>query len=425
MGSFTLGNRRTVLTFGDRRLVSTLGNRRLVARAGLALLLANVRYWTSVAPIVRRELRRWELHAQAIDDPELRALALEKLRGESFHAEAAAMLATLAPRCYRDDVVQAIVALELLFDYLDGLTERPSVDPLGDGERLFEAYTDALNVGSESDGYREDPRLQDGGYLQALSDAVTVALDRLPAAGAIAQVARASTARSAQAQIRMHAAPQLGTAQVEQWANGEAEGTGLEWRQLLAGAASSVLAVHALIAAAADPRTTPEDAVEIEAAYLSTCTVLTLLDGLVDHDQDTRAGTEDGDDDGIPPTPGGIGSLGYISWYEDPGELSQALIDAAKRAAIQAGALPNGPHHAMTLVGVVAYYTSNPGARGELAAPIAKRLQVALRPLIFPTLALMRTWRLAKRVRAGNRRAPRSGGLASSIGETHETGRVQ
>ena len=38
----------------------------------------------------------------------------------------------------------------------------------------------------------------------------------------------------------------------------------------------------------------------------------------------------------------------------------------------------------MMLVGVVAYYTSDPGARSELAAPIVERLQAELAPLIFP-----------------------------------------
>lgn len=431
---------------------TSLGDRRLVARAGLALLLANVRYWSTVAPIVRGELRRWERHARAIEDPELRALALAKLRGEGFHAEAAAMLATLTPRAHRRDAVEAIVALELLFDYLDGLTERPSADPLSDGERLFGALTDALSVGSANNrnkpalsGHlptqRDDLRSADGGYLEELSSTVSSALGRLPATGAITQVARRTAVRSGQAQTRMHATAELGTEQVEEWARHEAKGTGLQWRELLAGAASSVLVLHALIAAAADPGTTPEEAGEIESAYLSTCVLLTLLDGLVDHEEDTQVGNgspaggeggpagEIGDGhDGIPPTTGGIlslASLGYLSFYEDRDELAQTLSAATQRAAAQMRALPNGPHHAMTLVGVVAHYTSDPGARGELAAPIVERLQRQLTPLASPTLALMRGWRLAKRVRAGNRRAPRSGGLASFLDKSRGSGGMQ
>ena len=399
-----------------------LGNRRFVARAGLALLQANVRYWTSVAPIVRGELRRWERRAKAIEDPELRTLALEKLSGEHFHAEAAAMLATLAPWCYRSDVVEAIVAIEVMYDYLDGLSERPSDDPLGDAQRLFDAYTGALAVGSESNSgalnsnydesrRRDEPRQADGGYLEELSGTVSAALARLPAAGAITAVAQASAARSAQAQIRMHAIPQLGTGQLKDWAKGEAEGTGLPWRELLAGAGASVLAVHALIAAAANPGTTLKEAAQIESAYLSTCVVVTLLDGIIDHDRDTCAGGKDG--------------LSYIDFYEDREELSQALTDAARQAARQTRALRNGPHHAMTLAGVVAYYASAPEARSDLARPVVERLQEQLAPLIYPTLAIMRAWRLAKRVRAGNRRAAPSRGLASSLGKSQGIGEVQ
>ncbi len=397
-----------------------------MVRAGLALVLANVRYWSTVAPVVRTQLRRWELRAQAIEDPELRALALGKLREEGFHAEAAAMLATLAPRAHRRDATEAIVALELLFDYLDGLTERPCADPLREGARLFAAYTDAFaldpvpgngDAGRASEPGEDDEQqpqsARDGGYLQALSGAVRLALARLPAAGAIAQVAQASAARGAQAQTRMHAASTLGTAQVQEWARDETDGTGLAWRELLAGAASSVLAAHALIAAAADPRTTPEEAVEIESAYLSTCVLLTLLDGLVDHEQDMRAGELRRRE------------LGYIGFYEDREELPRVLAGAAERAGKQARALRGGPHHAMTLVGAVAYYTSAPGAREEPARSITLRLQRQLAPLIHPTLWVMRAWRLAKRARADNRRSTRGEGVASSMGRPRMRERAQ
>jgi tetraprenyl-beta-curcumene synthase len=394
--------------------VSALGDRRFVARAGLALGVANLRYWSTVAPIVRRELRRWEQRALTIEDPALRALALEKLRGEGFHAEAAAMLATLAPRSHRRDVVEAIVALELLFDYLDGLTERPSGDPLGDGELLFKAFSDAVVVPGAGAGKKlELPPRSDDGYLELLSRTVSCALARLPAASAISEVAQRIASRGGQAQTRMHAASRLGTAQVEAWARREAEGTGLEWRELLAGAASSVLVLHALIAAASDSRTTGAEAEEIASAYLYMCVPLTLLDGLVDHEEDTRAEGDTSDAGGLGSAGHEADGLGYIDLFPDRDELSQVLADAIRRAALRARALRNGPHHAITLVGVVAYYASAPGARGEPAAPIVARLQAQLKPLISPTLALMRGWRLAKRMRARNRRAPRSGELAS------------
>jgi tetraprenyl-beta-curcumene synthase len=343
-------------------------------------MVANARYWTTVAPIVRGELRRWLERASEIEDPEVRSLALVKLDGERFNAEAGAMLATFAPRANRRDAVEAIVALQVLFDLLDGMTERPMRDPLGDGERLFAAFTGALSPHprrvSQSSG--------DGGYLQELSDAASSALARLPACGSVIEVAAASAQRAAQAQIRMHAAQRLGIGQLQSWAHEQAHGTGLQWRELLAGAASSVLSVHALIAAAADARTTPARAVQIEHTYLSICVLLTLLDGVVDQERDERTG-----------------ELGYVALYDDRALLAQALGQATRRAAAQARELSDGAHHLMMLAGVIAYYTSTEGARGELARPLVAQLHRDLAPLIAPTLMFMRMWRLAKRSRVG------------------------
>jgi hypothetical protein len=356
----------------------TPSDRRLLTRTSLALLLANVRYWTSVAPVVRTELRRWRTCAEAIEDAELRSLAFSKLRQESFHADAAAMLATPAPRAHRRSVVEAIVALELLFDYLDGLTERPSSDPLGDGERLFGTLLAA--VAPTVPGWREPSAAN--GYPEMLSQAVALALARLPAAAAIAGPAARTASRSAQAQIRIHAVPQIGTAQLEEWATLEPRTSELGWRELAAGAGSSVLVLHALIAAAANPRTTVEQAMQIERAYLSTCVMLTLLDGLVDYEQDLDRGGSQGP--------------GYIGLYEDREQLTELLCRSARRALLQARALSNGAHHVMLLTGVVAYYSTAPGAGSESAKPVVARLKRELAPLISPTLALMRTWRSVK-----------------------------
>lgn len=372
--------------------MSAFGDRRLLARAGVALVLANIRFWGTVAPLVGAQLKRWEQRAQAIDDPTLRALALAKLHEERFNAEVAATLATLAPREHRKAVTEAIVAYEVMYDYLDGLTEQPTTDPLRHGRESYRAFTDAITPGREPTGdYYSSRPADDGGYLDALVNVVRRTLAKLPSTAAISRAASDAAVRCSEAQVRAHAVPTLGTAQLEQWAASEARGTPLGWQEFLAGAASSVLAVHALIAAAADKRTTLEDAAEIDATYLSICALSTMLDSLIDHQRDVQAHQS-----------------GYVRYYESHDLLAQDLAGAARRAVEHAHALRNGAHHVMTLVGVAAYYISAPSAGSAFAQPVTRNVRGQLEPLITPTLALMRSWRAAKRARAAitHRAAP-------------------
>jgi tetraprenyl-beta-curcumene synthase len=368
------------------------------ARAIAALALAHARYWMCVSRQVHRQMRHWEARAQAIADPELRALALEKLHAEGLNAEAAAMAATIAPRAGRRHAVRAIVALELLYDYLDGLSERPHADPLGEGERLYAAFLDALDhragpstgrraaIDSRAPAAGNQDTLDADDYLQELGQAVRDALAQLPASEAVAPFARQCAARGAQAQIRMHATPVLGSAQLGEWARGEAQNSGLQWREFAAGAACSVLALHALIAAAADPRTTPAEAQAIEAAYLFTGAMVTLLDGLVDHERDAAAG-----------------ELSYAGLYEDPALLAQALAYAAREASRRSRELHNGAHHLMTLAAAAAYWYSTPGARDAHARPALEELRRELRGLLFVPLLTMRAWRASRAARPRRR----------------------
>ncbi len=366
----------------------------------LALVVANVRYWSTVAPSVRAQLTRWERRAREIPDPLLQTLASGKLRAERFNVEAAATLATLAPRAHRRSAIEAIVALQVMYDYLDLLTEQPAPDPLPDGHCLYGALRDALTPGAppEGDYYRHHPRCNDGGYLQALVGTVRLALAQLPARGAVIEVALRAAGRCAQAQVLSHAAArsQPEVAELERWARRKAEGTALQWPEYLAGAAASVIALHALIAAAADRRTTPADAEALDAVYLS-IGALAMLDSLVDHREDIESG-----------------ELGFLRCYESTEQMAGRLAGVAAEARARARVLPDGAHHAMTLVGVVAYYTSAPSARSGPALPVTERMRRELWPLIAPTLALMRAWRLAKRARAAidSRRASASRGGA-------------
>jgi tetraprenyl-beta-curcumene synthase len=364
-------------------------DRASMTRAVLALGVANLRYWTTVAPPLRAQLRCWDRCARTIPDEPLRALAGSKLHEERFNVELAATLATLAPRARRAATIRAIVALQVMYDYLDLLTEQPQVDPVQDGPRLFEAFTGALGSAEQIvdsgqgtvDCYGEGSGADDGGYLRDLAGTVELAVTELPAWRAVAATAARSAERCAQAQVLSHAAARSDAAELERWARRQADGTTLRWPEYLAGATGSVLAMHALIAAAADPNTTERDAQVLDAVYLSIC-ALTMLDSLVDREQDLATG-----------------ELGYIQGYGSAELMAQGLATLARAAARGAAALPNGAHHIMTLVGVAAYYGSAPTAASPFARPIMRRVHRELRPLIVPTLAVMRAWRLAKRAR--------------------------
>lgn len=363
--------------------MSAFSDRRFVARAGVALALANIRFWPTVAPLVGVQLERWDRRACAIKDPVLQALAIENLHEERFNAEVAATLATLAPREHRHAVVEAIVAYEVMYDYLDGLTEQPVDDPLRNGRELYRALTEAITLSVEPvGGYYASQPVDDGGYLEELVDVVRKALAGLPSAIMIGHAAGLAASRCAEAQVRAHAVPMLGTTQLEEWARSKARDTPLGWQAFLAGAASSVLTVHALIAAAADERTTSEQTATIDAVYLSIAVLSTMLDSLVDYQDDTRACR-----------------IGYIRYYTDHDLLARDLISAARRAVEHAGTLPSGAHHVMTLVGVAAYYISVPTADSDFARPVTSQVRRELKPLITPTLAVMHTWRAAKRAR--------------------------
>ncbi|HWX86769.1 MAG TPA: DUF2600 family protein [Solirubrobacteraceae bacterium] len=345
---------------------------------------ANARYWTTVAPVVRARLGHWERHAGKTPDPLLRALALSKLRRERFNVEAAATLATLVKPRWRRTAVETIVALQVMYDYLDILTEQPLPDPILDGHCLLEALTEAVTPSEAPSGdyCHNHPGAPDGGYLQELVVTVRDGLAGLPASAELTEVLAQAAARCAQAQCYVHATPRLGNAELESWATGQVLGSGLWWPELLAGASASVLALHALIAAAADEGMTHQEAERLDDAYVL-IGALTMLDSLVDFEHDVPAG-----------------QLNYIELYESPELMATRLASVTREAARKARALPHAAHHIMTLVGVVAYYLSAPKANDAQAIQVARAVREELRPLMTPVLAVMRAWRIAKRLRA-------------------------
>jgi len=319
------------------------------------------RYCATVRPCARRELRRWARRARAIPDPALRAHACATLREEDANAEGAALLALAAPRTRRARTVRLLVAFQVLYDYLDTLSEQPAADPLAASRRLHGALLGVLGDAPASApgpaawyaGYGRD---EDGGYLAALVRTCRTLLASLPARAAVAPGVRRAIARASESQSRNHAV-MLGAATpaaLAGWAAAQPAAAALRWWELAAAAGSS-LAVHALLAAAADPRLTPAAAARLEAAYWPwACGLNTLLESVADADADAASGNHS-----------------YVERYASPEAAAARLGTIAAQASAAIRALPDAVHHATVLAAMACFYLD--GAR---PAPPAVRERV-------------------------------------------------
>lgn len=300
-------------------------------------------YLTTVLPQARRELRRW---GPLPDD-------------KAANAEAVAVFATLAPRSRRAIVVRAIVALQVAIDLRDVAEE-------GGSEQVDAATLERL----------------DGAWRREAA--------ALPAYPTVAGLLDRAVARCEVGQRQTHAA----SGDVEplrRWAEGLAAPAGYRWFEVAAGASSSV-AAHALIAAAADRRTA-EAAALVDAAYHPPVGALTvLLDDLVDLDQDRAAGEHS-----------------YMGYYGSPSEAADRLGLIADRALSGADRLPQAARHRAILAGVAAFYLGDRATETELGRAVRARLLESLGAgtrLLAVFTRLRRVGRRKRPEQAGNSPGP-------------------
>lgn len=355
------------------------------ARRALAicLLTATPRYWLSVFPTIRRERRRWRERAEAMPDPELRRLAIEAQREKRANVEGSAALATFVLPAWRAIVVRTQVAFQSIYDYVDTLAEQPNDQPIPNARQLHKALLVALDPHAYYPNYYAYYRRNaDGGYLRQMIDTCRSTLLALPSHDAIAEPVRISAERIVGYQSLNLTESQGGHHELEQW--GERLATphaGLRWWEAAASAGSS-LGVFALVAAAAQPALTGAEANAIERAYWPWIGALhSLLDSLVDQEQDARAEHRS-----------------LLSYYSGPRELVtrfQLLALEAKRAA---ASLPRADEHTLVLAAMVSHYLTAPQAATPLGRQVAHAIIGTLGRITTPTMRMLAIRRAGHRL---------------------------
>jgi tetraprenyl-beta-curcumene synthase len=349
----------------------------------LALGRTVVRYLTSIFPLVRRELAHWQARAHDIPDPVLRSDAIEGL-SKRGNLEGAALFAVLAPRSNRRETVRALVAFQTAYNYLDTLAERTSSDPIANGRQLHQALLVALDAAARPpDYYALHPQREDGGFLAAVVDTCRTAFATLPSYAVVSLDCSAAAARIVSFQSLNLTERQGGHEALEWWARHQApNGSGLDWWQAAAAEGSS-LAVHALIATAANADVRQQDVEAIDAAYFPwICALHSLLDSLVDVAEDERGGQRN-----------------LLSYHASTAEAAFGMEFLAQRATAACRHLPD--EHRVILNAMVGYYLSSPDASTPYARAIGGSVAGAVGPLLPAALRLFKVRRALTRAKGG------------------------
>ncbi len=352
-----------------------------VGLAGTFLSAANC-YWLTIFPCVRRELRYWRTRAAEIPNAELRRLALESHQSKWCNVEGAAAFAIFAPPAYRQVAIRALVTFQRAYDYADTLAEQPAYDPVANGRLVHQPLAVALDqTARHPDYYAQGHASDDGGYLKDLTDTCRNAFHQLPSCTLVKDgLTRAAKRIITYQSLNHNGVP--GHSLLAEWAKRETpEDSVLRWWEISASCASSLTAL-ALLSAAAEPTLTTKHVTSIERAYHPWIGALhTLLDSLVDWDEDELSHQPS-----------------LLDNYESPCELTKRIQLLARSSRQATLALPQAKRHRVVLAGMAGLYLAMPEARSPRAQLVTKGVLDEMEDLMRPTLLVMRLRRAVRYV---------------------------
>jgi tetraprenyl-beta-curcumene synthase len=336
------------------------------------------RYWLSIFPCAREELKAWRRSAEQIPDGALREAALDAILTKRDILEGAVAFAVLAPPATQPVVVRAITAFELVFDYLDTLMEIPNPDPSANTYRLGQALLGVFQPDVSHPSYYEyHPCGDDAGYLVRLVDACRATIEELPSYAVIADAASHALAQILKYQSLNHHSSCGSNDAFAVWADTQsAPGLGLHWWETGA-AVGSQLVVLALITSAADPTTKPERVAAIERAYFPWVGALsTLLDSVVDRQADRAENQQS-----------------LVDHYRTPQIAAERMKMIALKAVDAIGELPDAEYHLLILSAMAAFFHSTPQASNPEVGVVTRAVFQAMGAQAVPAFLLLRARR--------------------------------
>jgi tetraprenyl-beta-curcumene synthase len=333
---------------------------------------------------VSREVKHWRRLAGQIPAGPLREDALDALRRKRGQSDGAALF-TILPRKRNLNYLRLLVAYQVIWDYLDSVSERGAFQGLTNGRQLHLALVDALDPdGPIRDYYRHSPWRDDGGYLCALVEACREYCRRLPSYRRVRALVLRDARRAEVLALNHELDGGRRDCLLREWAGREfPAGHEAHWYELT-GAASAGLAAFALLALACEPECHETDVERTHSAYFPWASaVACMLDSYADQVEDAANGNHS-----------------YISHYPAPTVAVAETSRLVRRCLCELRSLKEGETHLVIVASMVALYLSKDNTRDaswlQGSAEIVKA-GGSLTRLLVPALRL---WRVAYSLRS-------------------------
>ena len=349
-----------------------------------ALLAAVARELTWGLPAVRREVRHWRALADRIPQGPLREDALNALTHKRGQSDGAALFTTL-PRARNRGYLRLLVAYQIIWDYLDNVSERGAEAGIANGCQLHLALVDALDPGGPiRDYYHHSPWRDDGGYLRALVQTCRDCCACLPAYGRVRELVLRDAARAQVLALNHDLDTERRDSALRAWARNEFPGDReASWYEL-AGAASAGLAAFALLALACEPHCSDDEIVRTHAAYFPWASaVACMLDSYADQVEDAVNGDHS-----------------YIAHYPAPEAAVAGTCRLVRRCLHELHTLRDGEAHVVIAASMVALYLSKDSARAKPMRHSSERIADAGGSLTRALRPVLRLWRAANSLRS-------------------------
>jgi tetraprenyl-beta-curcumene synthase len=324
-----------------------------------------------------RELRKWRAHAGLIPDPAIRNDALGALAGKRGNTDGAALFWVI-PRSRNRFLLKLLVTYQVMWDFLDNVSETGAVAGQANGRQLHLALIDAIDCKRPtSDYYRFHPGGDDGGYLRSLVETCREFSTRLPSFAVVRPLLVREARRAGVQAINHDLNSTRRDMTLREWVAREyADRDDAQWFELAA-AAGAGLSIYALFALAANPKCGNEDMLVVYNAYFPwTSALATMLDSYVDRLEDAING------DHV-----------YVDHYRSQTATQTGIVKLVRESLSAVGTLPNSERHRLLVASMIAMYLSKDSAIAQANGETADELLAAgghLTQVLFPVLRLWR-----------------------------------